>query len=95
MILSIWNTSLILVKKKGSPVHVASACAGSEEVSDHFVSYVRSISVFLQEAVLQDLTHDLMVTRQQLYRCAGAPLHFTDFGAYEYLTVDKQRLSFC
>jgi hypothetical protein len=30
--------------KKGSPVHVAPACAGSRKRSDHFESYVRSLS---------------------------------------------------
>jgi hypothetical protein len=28
---------------------------------------------FLQEAISKTSTHDLMVTRQQLYRCARAP----------------------
>ena len=32
-------------KKKGSPVHVAPACAGSGEGSDHFGSFVRIISL--------------------------------------------------
>jgi hypothetical protein len=38
---------------KGSPVHVAPACAGPREGSDHFGSYVRSFSLhaFLQEAI--------------------------------------------
>jgi hypothetical protein len=33
--------------KKGSPVHIALACAGFGEGSDHFRSYVRSISLHL------------------------------------------------
>ena len=49
---------------KGSPVHVAPACVGSREGSDHFGSIVHSLS----------LTRDLLVTRQQLYHCAKAPL---------------------
>jgi hypothetical protein len=125
---------------KGSLVHVAPACAGSGEWSDHFGSYVRSLSrhcckrlfpglelmtswsqgnnftvvlglpflffkkrqpgarsshlcrvrgrvrplwvlctqpllAFLQEAISKTGTHDLMVTRQQLYCCTRAPLH--------------------
>jgi hypothetical protein len=36
---------MTLKVKKGSPVYVAPACAGSEERSDHFGSYVRSISL--------------------------------------------------
>jgi hypothetical protein len=31
---------------------------------------------FLQEAVFRTWTHDLMVTRQQLCRCARSPLQF-------------------
>src|SRR3954464_9298043 len=33
------------IKKKGRPVHVAPACAGSGEGSDHFGSIVRSLSL--------------------------------------------------
>jgi hypothetical protein len=33
------------VKKKGSLVHIAPACIGYGEGSDHFGSYVRSISL--------------------------------------------------
>jgi hypothetical protein len=33
--------------EKGSLVHVAPACAGSKEGSDHFGSYVRSLSLHL------------------------------------------------
>jgi hypothetical protein len=32
-------------KKKGSPVHVAPSCAGSRDGSDHFGSYVHSLSL--------------------------------------------------
>jgi hypothetical protein len=56
-------------------VHVAPVCIGSKEGSDHFGSYVRSLSLHyykLKEAVSRTWTHDLMVTRQQLYRCARA-----------------------
>jgi hypothetical protein len=34
----------------------------------------QSFPAFLQEAVSRTWTHDLVVTRQQLYRCAKAPL---------------------
>jgi hypothetical protein len=37
--------------KKSSLVHIAPAYTGSEKGSDHFESYVRSISSFLHEAV--------------------------------------------
>jgi hypothetical protein len=30
-------------KKKGSPIHIAPACTGSREGSDHFRSYVHSL----------------------------------------------------
>jgi hypothetical protein len=39
------NSNVDCDEKKGSPVHVAPACAGSGEGSDHFVSYVRSLSL--------------------------------------------------
>jgi hypothetical protein len=59
-------------EKKGSPVHVAPSCVGSGEWSDHFRPYVRSSSVHLCKSLFSG-THDLMVTRQQLYR--GLPFH--------------------
>jgi hypothetical protein len=40
--LLLWDSQK-LERKKGSPVHVAPACAGSGEGSDHFGSYVRSL----------------------------------------------------
>jgi hypothetical protein len=36
---------VMFVKKRGSPMHVAPACIGFEEGSDHFGSYVRSLSL--------------------------------------------------
>jgi hypothetical protein len=54
-------------------VHVAPACAGSREGSDRFGSYVRSLSLHFCKRLFPG-THDLMVTRQQLYCRARAPL---------------------
>jgi hypothetical protein len=57
---------------KGQPgPHIAPAYVGSEEGSNRFGSYVRSISLYLYKRLF---THDLMVTRQQLYRCDRAPV---------------------
>jgi hypothetical protein len=39
----------------GSPVHVAPACARSEEGSDHFGSYVRSLSLHLYKMLFSRL----------------------------------------
>jgi hypothetical protein len=36
---------MIMALPKGSPVHIAPACAGSGEGSDHFGSYVCNISL--------------------------------------------------
>jgi hypothetical protein len=57
----------------GSLVHVTPTCSGSEEESDHFRSYVRSIS-FLKDVVSSTWTHDIMVTRQQVYHCTRLPI---------------------
>jgi hypothetical protein len=48
-----------------SLLHVAPACIGS----DHFGSYIRSLSLHFCKRLVLGL--DLMVTRQQLYFCAG------------------------
>ena len=54
-------------------MHVAPACAGSGEGSDHLgLLYTAPFPAFLQEAVSRTWTRDLMVTRQQLYHCAKA-----------------------
>jgi hypothetical protein len=37
----------VLTLKKGSPVHVAPACAGSGEGSDHFGCYVTYKIIFM------------------------------------------------
>jgi hypothetical protein len=42
---------------------------------------------FLQEAVFRTWTHDLMVTRQQLYRCARVPLLFKLYWALMWLAT--------
>jgi hypothetical protein len=70
MILSASNANTYTYKKKDSSVHVAPTCAGSRDGSDHFGPF----SAILQEVVSRTWTHDLMVTRQQRYRCAKAPL---------------------
>jgi hypothetical protein len=51
-------------------MHVVSACAGYREGSDHFGSLGLMYATFPYI-----FARDLMVTRQQLYRCARAPLH--------------------
>jgi hypothetical protein len=58
-------------------VHVAPACAGFGEWSDHFGSYVRSLSLHFCKSLfsgIEPMSHDLMVTGKQLYHCARAPL---------------------
>jgi hypothetical protein len=50
-------------------VHVAPACAGSGEGSDHFGSIVRSLSLHLCKRQFPELE---LVTRQQLYHRAKA-----------------------
>jgi hypothetical protein len=66
-------------RKKGSRVHVATACTGSEEGSNHFGSNVRNISLhFCKRLFSKTWTHDLMVTREQLYRYARSPLHWLE-----------------
>jgi hypothetical protein len=52
-------------------MHVAPACRGS----DHFGSYVHSLSLHFCKKLLPRLKlMTLMVTRQQLYHCVTAPL---------------------
>jgi hypothetical protein len=52
-------------------MHKAPACAESREGSGPlWVLCMQPFPAFLQEVVSRTLTHDLMVTRQQLYRCA-------------------------
>jgi hypothetical protein len=41
--------------KKGSPVHVAPACAGSGEGSDHFMSYVSNLSLHFCKSLFHGL----------------------------------------
>jgi hypothetical protein len=41
--------------KKSSPVHVAPACTGSEEWSDHFGSYIRKFPLHFCKRLLQGL----------------------------------------
>jgi hypothetical protein len=43
------------MKKKGSPVHVAPAYAGSGEGSDHFGSYVCSLSLHFYKRLFSGL----------------------------------------
>jgi hypothetical protein len=53
---------------------IPSACVGFREASDHLdLSYVEFLYIFIRSC-FHDLTHDLMVTRKQLYRCTRAPL---------------------
>jgi hypothetical protein len=40
---------------KGSRVHVAPACAGSQEGSDHFETYVRNLSLHFCKRLFQVL----------------------------------------
>jgi hypothetical protein len=51
------NKKLSTIKfiKKGSPVHVAPACAGSGEESDHFGSYVHSFSLHFCKRLFLEL----------------------------------------
>lgn len=65
--------------KKGQPVAWAPACAGSEEGSDPLGSIVRSISLHFCKRLfpwLKPVTSLSVVTVQQLYHCAKAPLQF-------------------
>jgi hypothetical protein len=49
-------------------MHVAPACAGSGEWSDHFGSYVRSLSQHFCKRLFPGLrTRDLMVTKNVLF----------------------------
>jgi hypothetical protein len=57
---------------KGSPVHVAPACTGSRERSDHFGSYVRSLSLHFYKRLFPVL--EPMTSWSQGNRCARAPL---------------------
>jgi hypothetical protein len=72
---------------KGISVHVAPTCAGFKEGS-----YVCSISLHLQEAVSKTWTHNLMVTRQQLYRYTRAPLmiHPINLGSQKIAQMKKK-----
>jgi hypothetical protein len=89
---------------KGSPVHVAPACVGSGEGSDHFGSDVRSHFLHFCKSLFLGLAHDLMVTWQQLYRCTRTPLHAAIIIItfylpcclrYGYVNLKAQCLSFC
>jgi hypothetical protein len=60
-------------KWKDSPVHIPPTCVGSGEGSNHFESYVCDLSPHFYRRLFLGLTHDLMVTKQQLYSCARAP----------------------
>jgi hypothetical protein len=68
--------------KKGTPVHIAPACAVSGKGSNHFGSYVRSLSLHPCKRLFLGL--ESMVTRQQLYRCARASLPANYHSMSEY-----------
>jgi hypothetical protein len=73
-----WQCILI----KGSLVHVARACAGSGEGSDHFGSYVRSLSLHFCKRMFLGL--EPMTTLSQGNNFTAAPglpfvaVHFND-----------------
>jgi hypothetical protein len=46
---------MVLLDKKGSPVHVAPACVGYREGSDHFESYVLSLSLHFYKKLFPGL----------------------------------------
>jgi hypothetical protein len=68
---------------EGSLVHVAPACAGSGEGSDHFGSYVRSLYLHFCKRLFPRRTHDLMATRQQLYCCVRTPLLISEIAYFD------------
>jgi hypothetical protein len=53
--------------KKGSPVHVAPACAGSGEGSDHFGSYVLKFSLHFCKRLLPGLEPYQSTTKMTKY----------------------------
>jgi hypothetical protein len=64
--------------KKSSPVHVAPTCAGSGEESDHFGSYVRSLSLHFCKRLF--LGFELMISWSQGNSFTAAPgLPFKQF----------------
>ena len=61
------------LNKKGIPVHVAPAYAGSREGTDHFGSFVRSLSLHFCKRLflgLELMTSWHKAARQQLYHCS-------------------------
>jgi hypothetical protein len=56
---------------KGSPVHVAPVCAGSREESDHFGSYVCSLSLHFSKRLFPG--HEPMTTWSQGNSFTAAP----------------------
>jgi hypothetical protein len=67
--LPLFKTTGAVSRKKGHLVHVAHTCTRSGEVFGH-VLCIQHFPVFLQEVVYRTWTHNLMVTKQQRYRCA-------------------------
>jgi hypothetical protein len=57
--------------KKGSPVHVAPACAGSREGFDHFGPYVHSLSLHFCKRLFLEL--ESMISWSQDNSFTAAP----------------------
>jgi hypothetical protein len=68
-------------------VHIAPACSGS----DHFGSYLRSLSLHLCKRLFPGLK-PMTVTRQQLYHCARAPLPMIYRLKRKNKAIDKMQL---
>jgi hypothetical protein len=67
---------LFVFIKKGSPVYVVPACAGSRKGPTTLGLTYGTFPCILQEAVSKTRTHDLLVRRQQLYCCARLRFQF-------------------
>jgi hypothetical protein len=65
---------------RGSPVHVALACAGSGEGSDHIGSYVRSLFLHFFKRLFPRLEPMTSLLQGNSFTTArAAPLQFCDF----------------
>jgi hypothetical protein len=81
-----------LSSKKGSPVHITPVCAGSEEGSDHFGSYVHSFSLYFYKRLFPGL--EFMTSWSQGNSFTAAPrLPFIQLFSINEKKINQQQFS--
>jgi hypothetical protein len=71
------------LKTKGSPVYIVPTCAGSGKVSDHFGSYICSLSLFFHKRLFPELEPMTSCSQGNNFTtCAGFGEGSDHFGSY-------------